>query len=131
MDSYMSYTVASGIASYHVERDRDGKDKHRDSTRYTSLELAEDFFAESGWFLLKSDSLQWSCLFDIRAWMPRSFTTTSYYPNMRLGAFKNAFGITVDEFYESFEEYRERMWLPTRFIRITGRGSSVLREQSR
>ena len=105
--SSLSYTVARGIESYHVERDRMIR-KARESTRnLVHLELAEGFFNEYpfGSYEVGFLAVEWLARHSSDASILRYYELLPQHDTWQ-AAFEDAFGIAVSEFYESFEVYR-------------------------
>ena len=113
----LSYTVARGIESYHVERDRMIRKAAQSTSSLADLELAEDFFNDSGAYEVGFLAVE------LLVQLSSEDALLHYYELLLQqdtwqAAFENAFGVAVSEFYESFEEHRSRI-LPTRH-RIAG-----------
>ncbi len=113
----LSYTVARGIESYHVERDRMIRKAAQSTSSLADLELAQDFFNDSGAYEVGFLAVEWLARHSSDASILRYYELLLQHDTWQ-AAFENAFGITVDEFYESFEEHRSSI-LPTRY-RIAG-----------
>ncbi len=115
------YVVPSGVASYDDERDREIRQAQHSIRGLAELELADDFFAESGGYsigflavelLVQLSSVD--ALIHYYELLPQHDTWQA--------AFENAFGIAIDEFYESFEVYRDSVASTgEKLFRIQGR----------
>ncbi len=111
------YTVVRGIESYHVERDRMIRKAPQSTRNLVDLELAENFFNDSGAYEVGFLAVELLVQLSSDASLLRYYELLLQHDTWQV-AFENAFGITVDEFYESFEEHRSGL-LPTRH-RIAG-----------
>ena len=113
----LSYTVARGIESYHVERDRMIRKAAQSTSSLADLELAQDFFNDSGAYEVGFLAVEWLARHSSDASILRYYELLLQHDTWQ-AAFENAFGVAVSEFYESFEEHRSGL-LPTRH-RIAG-----------
>ncbi len=121
--SSLLYTVASGIESYDVERDRMIRKAWESTRNLVDLELAESFFNEHpfGSYEVGFLAVEWLARHSSDASILRYYEILPQHDTWQ-AAFENAFGMAVDEFYESFEGYRDGV-APTReeSFRIQGR----------
>ncbi len=117
------YTAASGIESYHVERDRMIRKAWESTRNLADLELAETFFNEYpfGSYEVGFLAAEWLAQHSGDASILRYYEILPQHDTWQ-AAFENAFGMAVGEFYESFEEYRGSV-VPTteKSFRIQGR----------
>ena len=102
------YVVSSGVAHYDDERNRELRQARSSTRALADLETADKFFDEPGGYSLSFLAVEWlvqhssvEALVNYYKMLPQHDTWQA--------AFENAFGIALDEFYDSFEEYRSSL----------------------